>query len=121
MLRVIHFEISANAPEKVAAFYKNVFGWKITKWEGPQEYWLVNTGESGNGINGGIFRPREEFTATVNTIDVPDIDDYIEKVKRNGGQVVTEKMSIPDVGTMAYCKDVEGTLFGIIQPVPHSA
>jgi predicted enzyme related to lactoylglutathione lyase len=35
MPRVQHFEISANDPEKVAAFFENVFGWKVTKWEGP--------------------------------------------------------------------------------------
>lgn len=33
MPRVQHFEISANDPEKLAAFYEKVFGWKITKWE----------------------------------------------------------------------------------------
>ena len=45
MPRVQHFEISADDPEKVAAFYEKVFGWKITKWEGPVEYWLASTGE----------------------------------------------------------------------------
>jgi predicted enzyme related to lactoylglutathione lyase len=54
MPRVVHFEIAANDPDKAAAFYQEVFGWKITKWEGPQEYWLVETGEEGEpGINGG--------------------------------------------------------------------
>jgi predicted enzyme related to lactoylglutathione lyase len=38
MPRVVHFEIAANDPDKAAAFYQEVFGWKITKWEGPQEY-----------------------------------------------------------------------------------
>jgi predicted enzyme related to lactoylglutathione lyase len=118
MPRVVHFEISANDPEKVSTFYRNVFGWTINKWDGPQEYWLVDTGNAeAPGINGGIFKPGEMFTGTVNTIDVPDIDAYIEKVKAHQGQVVTEKMEIPGIGTFAYCKDVEGTLFGIIQPV----
>ena len=43
------------------------------------------------------------------------IDEYIKKVNDNGGTVVTEKMSIPGVGSFVYCKDVEGTMFGILQ------
>ncbi len=114
MPRVVHFEISANEPEKVVTFYENVFGWKVTKWEGPQDYWLVETGEDEEpGINGGISRPNEVLSGTVNTIGVTDIDAYIEKVKQNGGVVVVEKHAIPGVGYNAYCKDVEGTLFGI--------
>ncbi len=116
MPRVVHFEIAANDPEKVVAFYHDVFGWKITKYPGPQDYWLVTTGEPGTpGIDGGIFRPSELFTATVNTIDVPDLNAAAEKVKAAGGQTVTPKTTIPGVGYQLYCKDIEGTLFGMHQ------
>jgi predicted enzyme related to lactoylglutathione lyase len=119
MPRVQHFEISANEPEKVAAFYENVFGWKVTKWDGPVEYWLVDTGDDEEpGIDGGISRPNEVLSGTVNTVGVTDIDAYLVKVKQHGGQVVVEKHAIPGVGYNAYCKDVEGTLFGIHQDDP---
>lgn len=115
MHRVIHFEISANDPEKVVAFYKKVFGWKIEKWAGPMEYWMVTTGDSGPGINGGFFKPVEPFSGMVNTIEVANLDEMLEKIKNNGGQVTMEKMAIPGVGYQAYCKDVEGVLFGVHQ------
>ncbi len=116
MPRVIHFEISANDMEQVKEFYENVFGWEINKWDGPDEYYLISTGQSPeHGINGALFKPKEFFSATVNTIDVPDIDEYIKKVKDNGGTVVTKKTNIPGVGSFVYCKDVEGTMFGILQ------
>jgi len=122
MPRVVHFEISANEPEKVAAFYENVFGWKVTKWEGPVEYWLVETGrEEEPGINGGISRPNEVLSGTVNTIGVSDIDTYVEKVKQHGGEIVVEKHAITGVGYNAYGKDVEGTLFGIHQEDPSAS
>ncbi|HPT75026.1 MAG TPA: VOC family protein, partial [Methanomassiliicoccaceae archaeon] len=55
MPRVIHFEIPAEDPERAVEFYKKVFGWKIDKWEGPIDYWLVMTGENDEpGINGAI-------------------------------------------------------------------
>jgi len=116
MPRVVHFEIAANDPDKAATFYQEVFGWKITKWEGPQEYWLVETGnEQEPGINGGLLRPNEIFSGTVITIDVPDIDVFIEKVKQHGGEIVVEKHAIPGIGYNAYAKDVSGTLFGVHQ------
>jgi len=116
MPRVVHFEISANDPEKLATFYQSVFGWEITKWAGPQDYWLIKTGEPGTpGIDGGFFRPTEQFTATVNTIQVDDLDETVEKVKAAGGQTVTSKSIVPGVGYLIYCRDVEGTLFGLHQ------
>ena len=77
----------------------------------------METGESDQpGINGGIFVPKEPFQGTVNTVEVSDIDAYMEKVGKSGGEVVTENITVPGVGYSAYCKDVEGTLFGIHQP-----
>ena len=35
MSRVIHFDIEADDPQRAAEFYTKVFGWKISKWEGP--------------------------------------------------------------------------------------
>jgi predicted enzyme related to lactoylglutathione lyase len=32
MARITHFEIPANEPEKLTAFYETVFGWKFSKW-----------------------------------------------------------------------------------------
>lgn len=117
MPRVVHFEIAAREPERAAEFYSSVFGWKINKWGGPQEYWHVITGSPANpGIDGGISAPNGLFTGYVNTIEVPVIDDYILLINKSGGKVLTDKMTVPGVGYLAYCKDPEGNIFGIIQP-----
>ena len=121
MSRVVHFEIAANSPEKIAAFYQNVFGWEIKKWSGTQDYWLVKTGEQGApGIDGGISGPLEHFVGTVNTIEVDSLAAAAEKVRAADGQIVTEKSTIPGVGYQIYCKDVEGTLFGLHQNDPQA-
>ncbi|MCC6543080.1 MAG: VOC family protein [Nitrospirae bacterium] len=121
MPRVTHFEISAAEPERAISFYNEVFGWKINKWEGPIEYWLVATGEKEEpGIDGGIMR-RGQFTENVvNSIEVPDIDEYIDKVEKAGGKVTQPKMSITGVGYAAYLKDTEGNTFGIMQYDPNA-
>lgn len=118
MSRVVHFEISIKDPAKAIDFYRNVFGWEINKWEGPTDYWLIRTGDpSSPGIDGAMFQPGELFSGTVNTIGVADFDATAAKVLQNGGQVVTKKDLIPGIGYFAYCKDAEGSLFGILEPV----
>lgn len=118
MPRVIHFEINADDPKRAAQFYENVFGWKISKWEGPAEYWLVNTGdEKQPGINGGIMGCMDKATI-VNTIDVPSVDEYVKKVVKAGGKQVSKKNAIPGIGYFAYCADTEGNIFGVLETIP---
>lgn len=124
MLRVLHFEIHADDPQRAVDFYKNVFGWTFKKWSGPMEYWIAMTGDKSSiGIDGAVTKRMEplakgRFNSYLCTIDVPDIDKYIEKIKENGGKVLTEKMEIPQVGMYAPCEDTEGNSFGIIQMNP---
>ncbi|MEW5988041.1 MAG: VOC family protein, partial [Chloroflexota bacterium] len=103
-------------------FYSNVFGWNIMKWEGPVDYWLVETGpQEQPGINGGLFQRSEQFSTSCNTLDVADVDVAVGRVTANGGQVVAPKMAIPGVGWLAYCLDTEGNLFGVMQADPSAA
>lgn len=119
MPRVVHFEISAEDPERASAFYRDVFGWKINKWEGPQDYWLISTGQNGEpGIDGGLMRRQQPGAATVNTVDVPSVDEFANRITSKGGAVVAPKMPIPGVGYLAYCQDTEGNTFGILQGDP---
>ena len=116
MPRVVHFEINADDPERAARFYREVFNWNINRWEGPLDYWLAETGSKEEpGIDGGIMLREQPGAATINTIGVESIDEYMEKIPRLGGKVITEKMPIPGVGWSAYCLDSEGNTFGIFQ------
>jgi len=116
MPRVVHFEINADKPERAAAFYKKVFGWKVKKWGDTMPYWLVTTGKKGEmGINGGIMNRMKKET-TVNTVGVKSLDQYLKKVVKAGGKQATPKNAIPGYGWFAYCKDSEGNLFGLMQP-----
>ena len=129
MNRVVHFEIHAKDLDRTQKFYEDVFGWKINDM-GPQmgNFRIVVTGKDTegsrwNGINGGIT-PRhgegpkggEPVNAYVCTIDVENIDEMLEKIARAGGSVAVEKMEVPGVGLLAYLKDPEGNIFGVLQP-----
>ena len=115
MNRVAHFEIHAPDPSTVVPFYERVFGWKVAKWEGPVEYFLVTTGEGGPGINGGILRSKDGQPRTVNTVRVHSVDEYVARVPQHGGEIVVPKMAIPGVGWVAYAKDPGGVLIGIYE------
>jgi predicted enzyme related to lactoylglutathione lyase len=117
---IIHFEFPALDPEKSVQFYRSVFGWEITRWAGPVDYWLTTTGPEGKaGINGAIVRRRDFISPhTVVTLDVPSVDDFIAKIISAGGKVIMPKHAIPGVGYNAYCADPSGIIFGIMQDDP---
>jgi predicted enzyme related to lactoylglutathione lyase len=103
------------------AFYTRVFGWKIDKWNGPVNYWLITTGDDAEpGINGAIAEKSETVQATTNTINVASFEEAIQKVTEAGGQVLMPKMAVPGVGYMTYCKDPEGNVFGVMQSYPQA-
>lgn len=126
MARPVHFEIHATDPDQVRAFYETVFGWKFERW-GEIPYWLITTGE-GPGIDGGLVprrgdRPADDAAvgSFVNTIDVTDLDSTVATVTAHGGTIALEKHAVPTVGWLAYCKDPDGNLFGMMQSDPSAS
>lgn len=116
MSRVVHFEINADDPERAVKFYTEVFGWEIKKWEGPMDYWLVMTGPKDKpGIDGGLMKRQDPTASTINTIDVPSVDEYSAKITEAGGKVIQPKQAIPGVGYMDYFQDSEGNTVGIFE------
>jgi uncharacterized protein len=121
MPRVVHFEIHAGDPQRAINFYEKLFGWTFQKWDGPMEYWMVITGPEGTpGINGGLLPRQGEIDgqaviAYVCTVDVADIDASMAAAEANGGKLALPKMPIPGIGWLAYYKDTEGNIFGMMQ------
>lgn len=119
MARPVHFEIPADNVERAIQFYETLFGWKFTKWEGPMPYWLITTGEAAEpGINGGMMQRMHPGQGVVNTVDVQDVDASLAAALANGAELAAPKMAIPGIGWLAYCKDPEGNVFGMMQTDP---
>lgn len=116
MPRPIHFDLSANDPQRAADFYQQVFGWKIEKWDGPTDYWPMTTGAaSAPGITGGVAERITPTDTTAVIFDVPSVDDFGKKVEKAGGGIREPKKAIPGVGYLVMCRDTEGNTFGIMQ------
>ena len=123
MFNPVHFEIPADDVERAKKFYGELFGWKIEQFTGPtpMEYWEITTsaakGEMGL-LGGGMMKrqmPEQHITIY---IDVPSVDEYADKVKRLGGQVVFPKAAVPGMGYFAVCVDQENNGFGIWETNP---
>jgi uncharacterized protein len=115
MDRITHFEIPVNDTEGATKFYSTVFGWKFHQW-GNEQYYLAETGPNESpGINGAIMKKKDPNQPVVNSIEVKNIDRSIESIQSNGGTIVVPKMALAGVGYLAYFKDPEGNISGIIQ------
>lgn len=120
---IIHFEIPATDVEKLKRFYAGLFGWKIEKYPGPMEYWMIQTvpvDEKGillrPGVNGGMYKKQQAEQKPVNYISVDSIDESIEKVTKLGGKIISPKQEVPNVGWIATAVDPEGNQIALLQP-----
>ena len=132
MNRPVHFEIHAADQNRAQKFYADVFGWEFMDMGAAMgNYRLITTGKTDTvgpdgkpwpGINGGM-NPRkgeapkggEPVNAFVCTMDVEDLDATMKKVLAAGGTLALDKMPIPGMGWLAYMKDTEGNIFGMMQ------
>lgn len=116
MGRVSHFEITADDPERAAAFYRKAFGWEFNDYGGPFKYLLATTGPKDQvGIDGAIMDRQDSKQAVINTISVDKWEAGARAVSEAGGTVLMEKTAVPGQGYFAYCKDTEGNVFGIFE------
>ena len=117
MPRIVHFEIYADDVDRAQKFYEDLYGWEITKWDGPaqMDYRFVITGREGPGIDGGLTHRPHEGATGVNYVDVDSIDEYLDRVRAAGGRVLQPKIPISGVGFIAICQDTEGNPIGFFQ------
>jgi predicted enzyme related to lactoylglutathione lyase len=96
---------------------------KFQQW-GAVEYWQIETGPTNEvGINGGLVPRRgaspvenQAVNAFVSTVQVASLDESFAKALSLGTSGALAKMPIPGVGWLAYVKDPDGNLLGLMQP-----
>jgi predicted enzyme related to lactoylglutathione lyase len=121
MTRPIHFEIHAGEPERARRFYEGLFSWRFQQW-GEVPYWLVLTGDGEPGIDGGMVprqgpapAPDGPVSGFPLTVGVDDLDAYLSRALDSGATVALPKHAVPGVGWLAYIRDTEGNLLGMMQ------
>ena len=123
--KLTHFAIHIDDIERAKTFYGGVFDWGFTSY-GQEDFLQIKADKTDNGELIGALQARkyspvpEKIIGLECTIAVQNIDETIEKVKTNGGQIVLPKTTIPDVGFIAKFLDTEGNLICGMQ-YDHSA
>jgi uncharacterized protein len=127
---IVHFEIPADNPERAAKFYREMFGWKIDKWENPNgiEYYMVETvptNEQGMpvrpGVNGGMMPRMYPNQQPTNYIAVESVNDAVAKAERLGAKVMMGKTPVPGMGWFAQLTDPEGNVLAVWEHDPAAA
>ena len=125
MPKVVHFELPFDDAERANKFYADIFGWQSEKWDGPEEYYLQQTGEEDEpyGIGGALIARRSavNFGGTLVVINVDDLDAYVAKVTAAGCEIVTPRSVIPGVGWFANFRDTEGNVVGMFMDDTNAA
>lgn len=117
--RVTHFEIYADEPHKLAAFYGALFGWRMEQLEG-FDYWRIHLDPAdASHVGGGLtYRPRAETRGWLQFVTVDSIDDSIALSEQMGATVVRPKTAVPRTAWVAVLADPAGNTFAICQPDP---
>jgi predicted enzyme related to lactoylglutathione lyase len=117
--RPTHFEIYGDEPEKLAAFYRELFGWRVERAEGVN-YWRIHLDSSETGVAGGglSHRPALDPRGWLNFINVESLDSALSAAARMGARVLREKTAVPRTAWYAVLADPEGNAFAMWQPDP---
>jgi predicted enzyme related to lactoylglutathione lyase len=106
--------------EKARAFYGELFGWTFKIGTPEMGYYTMAQIKGRNAAGIGQPPPGTPFPTAWNTyFGVDDMDATIARIKKNGGQVVTEPMDVMQEGRLAFCMDSTGAAFGLWQPKNH--
>jgi predicted enzyme related to lactoylglutathione lyase len=114
---VSFFELGVGDAGKGRAFYEGLFGWGFET--GPSAHgWVIST----PGVPGGMH-PGDAGAVPYLFFEVDDMDAALERVQAMGGEIVDfdaggDESSEARFGRFKFCKDDQGSSFGLHQPPP---
>lgn len=118
--KLTHFAIHIDNMQRARNFYDGVFDWDFNSY-GQDDFLQIKADKSENGELIGAMQSRkyspvsEKIIGFECSIGVENIEETIDKVKSNGGQILMPKTAIPHVGWIAKFLDTEGNLICAIQ------
>jgi len=101
---------------RARAFYEGVFGWTFTPWGPPGFY---QTHGAGAGFVGALQGRRDiaghVMPSVELTFGVEDVEATVAAIEVAGGEVIMPPFHIETVGHLAFVKDTEGNVAGVMQ------
>lgn len=118
--KITHFAIHIDEIERAKSFYDKVFDWGFTSY-GQDNFLQIKTDKTENGELLGALQSRkyspvkEKLIGLECTFGVENLNETLERVNDNGGQILMPKTVIPHVGWIAKFLDTEGNLICAMQ------
>jgi len=110
---IVWFEIPADNPERAKKFYAGLFGWKINKFPGMNDYWHIDTGGPDASPDGGLMARKQPGQTITNYVNVESVDKAAAKVEKLGGKICMGKTAVPQMGYFVLCLDPENNMFAL--------
>lgn len=126
-MKPAYFDLTVPDVEAARRFFEACLGWRFAPFAPFPGYYRIEAGAPEEpGIDGGIGAVADSPQAegrplTLMVIPVPDLDEVVGKVERNGGRILEAKRAIPGIGWFCGCAEPGGLPFGLLQPDPHAA
>ena len=111
---VVHFEIVGKDHEALQAYYGNLFEWEIRNVSEEMPYGIIEVGEGGPGIGGGVGATGTGTPHATFYVQVEDIEAALAKAVELGGETVVPVTTIPGMVTFALFNDPEGNRVGLV-------
>ena len=109
---VVQFQILAKSPDETAAFYGQLFGWKIDA-NNALGYRRIETGST-QGIQGGIWPAPPHAPNFVQLfVAVPDVGAAVSQAVGLGAKVIIPATTLPEGEQMAVLLDPHGMAFAL--------
>ncbi|HEY7370442.1 MAG TPA: VOC family protein [Thermoanaerobaculia bacterium] len=110
---VTQWQILSKDPDGAAAFYGDLFGWRVSA-DNPMGYRTVDTGTK-EGIAGGIWpSPPEGHSVVQLFIRVDSVEDYVRRAEGLGARAIIPPQTLPQGEVMAILLDPQGVSFGLV-------
>ncbi len=113
-----HMELQTDDVDKARGFYSELFDWEVEELPmGEFTYTMMKPNVGDPQVMGGIT-PKQAPDAPnhwLSYIAVEDVDATLAKARDLGGNVLADKMEIPENGWMGVVQDPTGAVFGLWQ------
>ena len=116
------FEIYASDFNRAKTFYTTVFKYQLTDLpvssdrHSQMEYATFSAEDSGTGACGALVRMDEVKPGNGGLLIYfasENIDDELSRVEAAGGKIVRPKLSVGELGFIAFVEDTEGNMIGL--------
>jgi predicted enzyme related to lactoylglutathione lyase len=121
--RIVWRDLLTTTPEETREFYAALFGWEFENpgidlgFGQPDTYQLIrHEGRLIGGlVDANMMRRDVNISQWVTVMSVGDIDAAVDRVAREGGEVLTPPTAVGSRGTIAVITGPDGALLGLVE------